>query len=242
MPLRDEAGHIVKWYGTSTDIEDLKRAEEVLRERARLLDLTHDTVFVRDVDDVITYWNRGAERLYGWTSEEALGRVSHELMRTILPASLQDINAELLRTGRWEGELVHTTRDGRQLTLASRWSLQRDERGQAVGTLETNNDITEQVESRAALEKAFAAIKESSDRLRLIIDTIPAMVWITRPDGSMAFVNRGWLEYTGLSLDESLHDWAAVLHPDERSALLEERNAAITRGEAYQFEARTPPG
>ena len=239
VPLRDEAGKILKWVGTSTDIEDLKRAEEVLRDRARLLDLTHDTVFVRDVDDVITYWNKGAEDLYGWTREEALGKVSHALMRTIFPAPLQDINAELLRTGRWEGELVHTTRDGRQLTLASRWALQRDEQGRAVGTLETNNDITQQYESRAALEKAFAAIQQSEDRLQLIIDTIPALVWSTLPDGSVAFVNRRWLEYTGLSWDEALRfGWTAVLHPDERSALLEERQAALARGEAYEMEAR----
>jgi PAS domain S-box-containing protein len=239
VPLRDERGSIVSWYGTSTDVEDLKRAEEVLRDRARLLDLTHDSVFVRDVDDVITYWNKGAERLYGWTTEEALGKVSHALMRTIFPASLQDINAELLRTGHWEGELAHTTRDGRRLTLASRWSLQRDERGRAVGTLETNNDITEQYQSRAALEKAFATIQQSEDRLRQIIDTIPALVWSTRPDGSLAFVNRRWLEYTGLSLDEALPSgWAGVLHPDDRSALLEERHSAMARGEAYEQEAR----
>jgi PAS domain S-box-containing protein len=239
VPLGDEGGNILKWVGTSTDIEDLKLAEEALRERARLLDLTHDSVFVRDVDDVITYWNKGAEDLYGWTSEEALGKVTHALMRTVFPAPLQDINAELLRTGRWEGELVHTTRDGRQLTLASRWSLQRDEHGRAVGTLETNNDITEQHKSRAALEKAFAAIQQSEDRLRLIIDTIPALVWSTLPDGSVAFVNRRWLEYTGLSWDEALRfGWTAVLHPDERSALLEERQAALARGEAYEIEAR----
>ena len=86
-PYRCETkrGSIVRWYGTSTDVEDLKRAEEALRDRARLLDLTHDSIFVRDVDDVITYWNKGAEGLYGWTREEALGQVSHALMRTIFP-------------------------------------------------------------------------------------------------------------------------------------------------------------
>ena len=88
VPLRDELGTIVKWYGTSTDIEDRKRAEEALREQASLLNLTHDTVFVRDMNDVITYWNRGAEELYGWTREEAVGKVTHQLMQTIFPAPL----------------------------------------------------------------------------------------------------------------------------------------------------------
>jgi PAS domain S-box-containing protein len=114
MPFRDEGGNITKWYGIGTDIEDLKRAEATLREHARLLDLTHDTVFVRDMADVITYWNRGAEALYGWSSDEAVGKVTHQLTQTIFSAPLDEINQELLRTGRWEGELVHTKRDGEQ--------------------------------------------------------------------------------------------------------------------------------
>jgi two-component system, LuxR family, sensor kinase FixL len=154
VPLRDEKGNIVKWYGTSTEIEERKRAEEVLREQSRLLDLTHDTVFVRDVNDVITYWNRGAAKLYGWTREEAVGKVTHQLMQTIFPAPLEEINAELLRTGRWEGELVHTKRDGTQVTVASRWSIQQDEQGRPLATLETNNDITERKQAEEALRKA----------------------------------------------------------------------------------------
>src|SRR6266850_6000951 len=82
-----------------------ERAEGVLREKASLLNLTHDTVFVRDMNDVITYWNRGAEERYGWSSQEAVGRVTHELTQTMFPAPLPEINAELLETGRWEGEL-----------------------------------------------------------------------------------------------------------------------------------------
>src|SRR6195256_2772394 len=83
-----------------------EQAEEVLREQASLLDLTHDTVFVRDMNDVITYWNRGAERLYGWARQEAVGKVSHQLTQTIFPVPLEEINAELLRVDRWEGEVI----------------------------------------------------------------------------------------------------------------------------------------
>jgi PAS domain-containing protein len=82
------------------EIAERRRMEEALRERADLLDLTHDTVFVRDMRDVITYWNRGAAELYGWTREEAVGTMSHQLMHTIFPAPLDEINADLLRTGR----------------------------------------------------------------------------------------------------------------------------------------------
>src|SRR6266850_7394747 len=158
VPLRDKLGNIVKWYGTSTEIEERKRAEEVLREQAGLLDLTHDTVFVRDINDVITYWNRGAAEMYGWIRDEAVGKVSHQLMQTIFPAPFEEINAELLRTGRWEGELVHTKRDGTQVIVASRWSMQRDKQGLPAAILETNNDITEHKRAEDALLKAQAEL------------------------------------------------------------------------------------
>src|SRR5207244_2046974 len=128
-----------------------KRAEEALCEQADLLNLTHDSVFVRDMSDVITYWNRGAEELYGWTRDEAVGKVSHQLTQTIFPAPLEAINAELLCTGRWEGEIIHTKRDGTQVVVASRWSLQRDAQGTPLAILETNNDITERKQAEEAL-------------------------------------------------------------------------------------------
>lgn len=128
-----------------------ERVTAILAERASLLDLTHDTVSVRDLDDVITYWNKGAEHLYGWSREEAVGRVMHKLVGTVLPAPLEDIKAELLRNGWWEGELVHTRRDGSQVDMASRWHLQRDREGRPVAILETNNDITDRKRAEQAL-------------------------------------------------------------------------------------------
>jgi two-component system sensor kinase FixL len=130
----------------------------LLRDQARLLDLTHDTIFVRDSNDVITYWNRGAQELYGWRADEAIGKVSHQLTKTVFPAPLEDITAELLRTGRWEGELIHTKRDGTCVTVASRWSLQRNERGRPVAILETNNDITERRRTQEALDRTEAEL------------------------------------------------------------------------------------
>jgi len=138
-----------------------KQAEDALREQAALLDLTRDTVFVRDVNDVITFWNRGAEELYGWTKEDAIGRVSHDLMQTIFPAPLADITAELIREGRWEGEIIHTRRDGTKVVVASRWSLQRDDQGRPAATLETNNDVTARKQAEAAKERLEAQLRQS---------------------------------------------------------------------------------
>ena len=127
---------------------------EALREHASLLDLTHDAIFVRNRDDVITYWNRAATELYGWRPEQAIGAKAAELLHTEFPAPFDDIMSELMRSGRWEGELVHTARDGRRLVVASRWALQRDGRGRAAAVLETNNDITERRQVEDGLVRA----------------------------------------------------------------------------------------
>ncbi len=121
-----------------------RQGEEVLQHRSRLLDLSHDTILVRRADDnVITFWNRSAEELYGWTSREAVGRSSHELLQTVFPQPLSQIDRCVAETGRWEGELVHTTRGGKQVVVASRWSWQADVEGRPGRVLETNNDITD---------------------------------------------------------------------------------------------------
>src|SRR3982074_1746745 len=95
------------------------------------------------MSDVIAYWNRGAQELYGWTAEEAIGKRAHELLQSVFPAPIEEIHAELLRSGRWDGELEKTRADGSQVIVASRWSLRRDEQGRPAAILETNNDITE---------------------------------------------------------------------------------------------------
>ncbi|HET9584336.1 MAG TPA: PAS domain-containing protein, partial [Bradyrhizobium sp.] len=122
-------------------------------EQAQLLNLTHDSVLIRDMNDVITYWNRGAEDLYGWKSEHAVGRIAHQLLQTVFPAPLEQITATLLRDGRWEGELLHIKSDGTKVSVASRWSLQRDESGRPLRTLETNDDMTVRKRAESALRR-----------------------------------------------------------------------------------------
>ena len=142
---------LVTWFSTvrrrvETELrqarDDLELQVAERTQQASLLNLTHDTIFVRDMNDVITYWNRGAQELYGWTAEEAVGKRSPDLFHTVFPAPIEDIRTELLRTGRWDGELEKTRADGTQVAVASRWSLRRDGQGRPVAILETNNDIT----------------------------------------------------------------------------------------------------
>ena len=137
---------LISWFGTIR-----RRAEAVLRERSNLLDLTHDTIFVTEMEGVIKYWNQGAEAQYGWSAEQAVGRDVHDMLKTVFPAPFERIRAEVMRTGRWEGELVHTKKDGGEIVAASRWALERDKQGAPVAIMETNNDITERKRAEEAL-------------------------------------------------------------------------------------------
>jgi PAS domain S-box-containing protein len=133
-----------------------RSAEARLRQQASLLDLTHDVVISCTMDDVITYWNRGAEELYGWHRAEATGKVAHELLGTTSIVPFGQIRAELLRVGRWEGEFVNKKRDGTLVLMTNRWSLQRDEQGRPAMILVTSNDITDRNRAEEALQQAEA--------------------------------------------------------------------------------------
>jgi|WetSurMetagenome_2_1015567.scaffolds.fasta_scaffold02555_4 PAS domain S-box-containing protein len=123
--------------------EELLKANEALLEQANLLDLAHDAILVRDLHDRVVYWNRGAEKTYGWTQDEARGQVTHDLLQTRFPQSPAEIKARLFAEGTWEGELHHTTRDGSPIIVTSRQAVQRNLDHDPTGVLEINRDITE---------------------------------------------------------------------------------------------------
>jgi PAS domain S-box-containing protein len=136
------------------EIAERQRAEEVLRKQASLLDLSHDAIMVGGLDDTITYWSAGAQEMYGWTKEEVVGKVAHDFLGTLFPTTLERIKEEVIREGRWEGELTHLRRDGKQLVVASRWALQRDQELRPVAILQINTDVTKHKQAEEALQKA----------------------------------------------------------------------------------------
>ena len=231
-PIRDGAGRVIGISNVARDITERKRVQRALSEQARLLDLSTDAILVRDAGDRITYWNRAANELYGFTREEALGRVSHELLRTQFPAALVKINEQLHSDERWNGELVHTRKDGAKVIVNSRWVLDRKANGDTWCTLETNNDITQQ-------QRTENALRESEERFRAIVETTPECVKLVSADGTLLHMNSPGLYMVGAhSTDEvvgkSVYDLIAPSDRDRFKAF----NESICQGEqgSLQFE------
>ncbi len=158
------------------DVTRRKRIEEalhkqagMLRRQGALLDLAHDAICLRELGTgTILSWNEGAEMMYGWAKGEALGRTVHDLLRTHLPRPLEDLEAELLRAGRWEGDLVCSRRDGTLIAVSSRWAPQWDDSGQPVAVMEISSDITERKKAEAQAASLLQVERETTRRLREI--------------------------------------------------------------------------
>jgi PAS domain S-box-containing protein len=125
-----------------------------LEQQAALLDLAHEAVIVRDFDGTIRYWNRGAEEMYGWAAAEATGMSTNRLLKTAFPAPLDDIGAQLVKSRRWEGDLVHTRRDGTTLTVTSRWAMRGDGSPEMGAVMEINSDVTARKRAEEELQRA----------------------------------------------------------------------------------------
>jgi PAS domain S-box-containing protein len=159
-PIKGPKGEILGVSKIARDITERRGAERRLAEQARLLDLTNDAIFISDMRERITFWNRGAKELYGYSAGEALGKVAHELLCTEFPESIERVRKKLKRDDRWSGELVHRCKDGSKVVVMSRWSLDRDKLGKPMSILETNTDITARKRAEVALQRSREALKQ----------------------------------------------------------------------------------
>jgi PAS domain S-box-containing protein len=141
-PVFGTGGKVDYAIAAFADMSERQTREKIITGQAALLELAHDAIFVRDPGGHITYWNAAAERTYGFTRAEAIGHISHDLLRTGFPASVASIETAANRRGVWEGELIHRCADGRTITVESRWAAQRGPDGSLLGYMEVNRDIT----------------------------------------------------------------------------------------------------
>lgn len=170
--------------------ERLQQLQQI-RQQAALLNLAHDAILVRDPVSRILSWNRGAQELYGWSEQEALGRVSHSLLKTRFPTSRPDVEARLEREGRWEGELVHTRRDGGPVTVESRQVLVRDDEGQPLAVMEINRDVTGRRLQEQAEQVLYSEATARLGLLQRVLDAMPiAVTLVYGPDARLLLANR----------------------------------------------------
>ncbi|MBN3945002.1 MAG: diguanylate cyclase [Nostoc sp. NMS7] len=198
-----------------------QQTQLILLEQAQLLDLAHDTIITRDLNGAICFWNQGAESMYGWTKAEALGQISHILLKTQFPQSLSEIETEFFEKGYWEGELIHFRWDERPINVASRWVLQKDNAGKPIKILEINNDITERKLAQIALqqqterERMVVAItqqiRKSLDLDEILNTTVAEVRQFLQTDRVIIYrINADW---SGTVITESVaFGWKAILN------------------------------
>ncbi|MGB8344284.1 MAG: PAS domain S-box protein [Ktedonobacteraceae bacterium] len=194
-----------------------ERAQQVqhIQLQAELINLARDAILVRDPINRVIFWNKGAENLYGWTSQEALGHITHTLLKTHFPTTIAAINEQIEHEGHWEGELTHTRRDGTSVIVESRQVLVRDEQGQPSAILEINRDVTERRSAEQAEQRAHARTEARLAFLQQILDALPSSVYLVYgPDARLMLANRAASSVWGAEwpIDQPMQEFIAANH------------------------------
>ena len=207
--------------------ETIRREEitQALRRHADLLEQAHDSLLTCRLGGAIGYWSRGAETLFGYTREEAVGRSSHELLQTHHPLGMAQIDALLERNGEWKGELTQTTKDGRKLTVDALWTLVVDADGNKT-VLEAHRDITARKRAEAENLLLATAIEQAAET-----------VVITDRNATIQYVNPAFTRTTGYTHDEALGQNPRILKSGRHDAkFYEELWATLTAGKLWRGE------
>ena len=172
----DELGMLTDAFNRM--LSETQDNQDRLAEQARLLDLSSDAIIVRDMHDVVVFWNRGAEEIYGWTRDQAVGKAKAKLLNSEFPEPLEEITTKLHRDQRWRGDLIQTRRDGTRIVVSTRWVLDRDAKGNAARVLITDTDITvrKQAEElmKSEAKRLDALVEQRTARLQETIGELEA--------------------------------------------------------------------
>lgn len=197
-----------------------------LRLQSDLINLAHDAILVRDPMSRILSWNKGAEEIYGWSAQEAVGRVTSVLFKTRFSTAATAVQAQLEREGAWEGELIHTRPDGCTVIVESRQALIRDTEGRASAILEINRDITERRRAEELDASAQATTLAQLAFLQQVLDALPNGVYVVHGhDARLVLANRA-----------SVSDWGAVWQVDQPvQAFLAQHQIQLTDAQGHSL-------
>ncbi len=236
VPMMDAEGRIERWFGSNTDITELKEAEDALRRSEDRLRLVIDTVpaliHTGLPDGQLDFFNQRWLDFVGLSLEDVSGwKWTAAIHPEDVAAMVERWRAALATGEPYEHEARVRRADGEYRWMVHREAPLRDERGNIVKWYASSIDIEDR-------KRAEDALRQSEDRLRLIIDTIPTMAWTVRPDGIVDFLNQRWMDYTGLSLEQYVVDPTGPIHPEDVSRIIERWLVEMAVGEAYEEEMR----
>ncbi len=214
----------------AAEVEERQQVEQSLRQHVQMLDLANDSIMILGLEGTIKYWNHGAHKLYGWTKQQAINQNIHSLLQTEFSIPLPTIHKILQEQGYWEGELQQTKRDGTPVTVASRWTLQRDRQGRPAALLEINNDITYRFETEMALRK-------SEELYRTLAQNFPdGAVVLFDLDLRFTLAEGRELGKLRLAKDKLEGETPADIFPQSVSQLMEYHYQNALAGETEHFE------
>ena len=241
QPIKDEKGNTERLLSHGVEVtqqvearKKIEEANQQLRTAATLTENIADAVVGTDMDHKTISWNKGAENLYGYASEEVMGKYAMELLNTqfLSDEDKQAWQTALDATGKWQGEVVQSKKDGTLVSVLVSIGYVYDENGKPIAAVAVNRDITE----RKKTEEEIAA---SEAKFKMLSETIPHMVWTATPDGKKNFFNKYFLEYTGLTFEEVKGDgWHKIIFPDDLEKELEQWHHNINTGEDFKIEKR----
>lgn len=193
-PRFNHKKEVIGIVGISHDITDRKKAEETLQRQATLLDASYEAIFSWEYDGTILSWNKGAERLYGYSYREAYGRVSHDLLKTEFPVEFEEFKKKLMEDRMWTGELTHTTKDGQKIIVETQQQLTKDHTGNII-VIESNRDITER-------KNAEETINQTKKLLQDVINGFPSPIFVKDMEGRFLIINNKLEKLLGVTNEE----------------------------------------
>jgi PAS domain S-box-containing protein len=232
-PLRHADGSTIQ-LAIAHDVTERKFGERAAPLLGAIVDSSDDAIISKDLNGIVTSWNKSAERIFGYTAEEAIGR---SIATLVIPPDRQDEEPDILvRLRRGERvdhfETKRCRKDGSLLDVSLTISPIKDARGTIIGASKIARDISESKRTQAALLASEA-------NFRQLANAMPQIVWTADPAGKIDYYNERWFEFSGFGCDEQPDiGWEPILHPDDRQPSLDSWYASVKSGEPYNVEHR----